>query len=458
MNTDSFLNDFLMILCRAIATRKLYFSNHVKIKDLTRQLSSQLIAYFRAVQDETLFIGVSGNNLIFKGRILAGPSITGGKLVALAQALQCGGFIFTRKITAEEIERFLDLSTTSLHSITTLEKAQELFKAHRITAIQLGHEYIQQSESSSEEYKRIWMGEDSSGGVFSPAPIYQALFDVVNNAYDSAGSDQVIDIYSAQSVSEYLLYHTRNNFCDIMQKIHYPDFDTYTVGHSVRVSALAVFVGLALGLPDKVLLQMGTAALLHDVGKAKVPGSIIHKNGKLSNEEFGIMKSHPVFGVEILLDHSHATLLDKAAAWGHHIRHDGKGYPEPSKWAFRHPITALLQVCDVFEALTSVRPYKKAKTPEEAYRIMLADTGGFHPGILSQFIRALGLYPPGNIVLLADGRKAKVTASGPKIDRPEIIITHDAEGAEYPNDKKEFCKLDQPQHAQLSIQSLILET
>ena len=242
-----------------------------------------------------------------------------------------------------------------------------------------------------------------------------------------------------------------------MQKIHYPDFDTYTVGHCVRVSALAVFAGLAMGLPDKSLLQMGTAALLHDVGKARVPGSIIHKQGKLSNEEFGIMKSHPIFGVEILLDHQHSTLLDKAAAWGHHIRHDGKGYPETAKWSFRHPITALLQVCDVFEALTAARPYKKAKTPEEAYRIMLSDTGAFHPGVLSQFIRSLGLYPPGNMVLLSDGRKARVTATGSAIDRPEILITHDEKGQELSSAQSQPIKLELEAFDSLRIAGIILE-
>jgi len=196
---------------------------------------------------------------------------------------------------------------------------------------------------------------------------------------------------------------------------------------------------------------------LHDIGKARIPGEIVHKRGALTDAEYQTMKLHPVLGAEILLAHEHATDFDRAAAWGHHIRHDGKGYPLQPAWAVRHPLTALLQICDVFEALTAIRPYKKSKDPQQSYQIMLADKGGFHPGILAQFIRALGLYPPGNMVKLSDGRRAKVMAASHVIDRPGVLITHDQGGYELEDGETVYCDLSDPAFADLSVNELLME-
>ncbi len=240
----------------------------------------------------------------------------------------------------------------------------------------------------------------------------------------------MLDIDNARSVSEYLLHSTRESFTDIIQLMHYPDYDSYTVGHSVRVATLAVHLGDKLGLAEEDLLELGTAGLLHDVGKSKIPDEILFKPGRLDKEEFAVMQSHARLGAEILLEHKTATPMDVAAAWGHHLRYDGGGYPEAPAWARRDGVTALLQVCDVFEALTAIRPYKAPMTPSEAYGIMLKDEGAFDPAMLNAFIRTLGLYPPGNLVRLTDGRQGTVSTAGADIERPVVKVLLDAAGRE----------------------------
>jgi putative nucleotidyltransferase with HDIG domain len=196
----------------------------------------------------------------------------------------------------------------------------------------------------------------------------------------------------------------------------------------VRVATLAVHLGDRLGLPDEELLALGAAGLLHDVGKSKIPEEILYKPGRLDQEEFAIMKSHARLGAEILMEHKTTTPMDVAAAWGHHLRHDGDGYPEAPDWAVRDSVTALLQVCDVFEALTAIRPYKAPMTPREAYGIMLKDEGAFDPGLLHAFITTLGLYPPGSQVRLSDGRHGSVLAAGRDLDKPRVRVLLDAAG------------------------------
>lgn len=169
-----------------------------------------------------------------------------------------------------------------------------------------------------------------------------------------------------------------------------------------------------------------------------------------------MMMAHSQLGAEILLAQKNTTPLDIAAAWGHHIRNDGSGYPHQPKWAVRHPITSLLQICDAFEALTAVRPYKPILTPHMAYSIMLADKGGFHPALLASFIHAIGIYPPGNYVSLSNGTRGTVISTGTAIDRPEVKITHNQKGEEIPTDDQYILDLSMPKHSDYYVEELLL--
>jgi len=197
---------------------------------------------------------------------------------------------------------------------------------------------------------------------------------------------------------------------------------------------------------------------LHDVGKSKIPDEILFKPGRLDKEEFTIMQSHARVGAEILMEHKTATPLDVSAAWGHHLRHDGGGYPARPPWAVRDNVTKLLQVCDVFEALTAIRPYKAPMTPHQAFEIMLGDEGAFDPAVLTTFIRTLGLYPPGNQVRLSDGSHAVVVAAGTDVLRPLVELTADADGQPVPESEDNLINLDDEEQQELSVTELLLET
>ena len=132
------------------------------------------------------------------------------------------------------------------------------------------------------------------------------------------------------------------------------------------------FVSTVLGFSDEMertLTELGAAGLLHDVGKARIPEEILFKPAPLDDEERQIMKRHPQIGAELLLDSASAGQMAIGAAWGHYLRHDGGGYPAHRPWAVRSQLTALIQVCDIFEALTAARPYKRALSPQRAYEI-----------------------------------------------------------------------------------------
>jgi HD-GYP domain-containing protein (c-di-GMP phosphodiesterase class II) len=177
----------------------------------------------------------------------------------------------------------------------------------------------------------------------------------------------------------------------------------------------------------------------------------------LTDEEFKIVRNHPKAGAEILLEQKGMSALDLAACWGHHIRYDGGGYPEQPVWTVRHPVTALLQICDVFEALPAVRSYKEALGPQGAYSIMLADKGAFHPGLMAAFVSMVGLYPPGTYVRLSDRRVAMVTEVTEFIGRPKVIIISSKSGELLAGKDRYLLDLSDKSAQAVSVDQLLLD-
>ncbi len=446
------LNTILLLLCRSISTRKLYFSQHPKVVEYSRDFISSLGDFCRENDRDRLFIGIVNGEMVFEGKALVGPSIVGRQLIEFAARLHGGGFSFSRLTTANEFTEFLNLATELTQPVAGLEQARELLLSRLIKNIEVARYYKGQFDVG--DNMEVWQGQDTGEDLQSPTLIYQALFDAVSKAHTNAAGGNSIDIDATRSVSEYLLHFTGARFSDVMRHIHYPDYDSYTVGHSVRVATLAVFAAWTFGWKKDLLLALGTAGLLHDVGKGRMPPEILFKRGRLNEEEMNVIKTHPRTGAELLLAQRQTSALDIAAAWGHHIRQDGGGYPEQAPWMVRHPIIALLQVCDVFEALTAIRPYKPQLSPHAAFSIMLEDRVAFQPSLLASFIGIVGIYPPGNAVVLSDGRSGIVTAAGPLIDRPIIEITHDASGREILSGKLELIDLSEDRHHGLAVAEL----
>lgn len=454
---DKLLNDLLMLLCRSISNRRLYFAEHPKVLEYSKNFISHLDQFFQKSGKNELFIGIIDSTFIYEGHKLVGPSVVGRQFILITEMLKCGGIAFSKDITATDIVRLLNLTASIYEPLENLTKSRELLVEYGIESIKLAHSYQDNSATALADNKAAWQGKDSASLLESPTLVYQALFDMVTKAHGAAALDRNIDLDNARAVSEFMLQFIHSNFSDVMQHIHYPEYDSYTIGHSVRVAALVVHAGSSFGWDDKFLLDVGTAALLHDIGKSKISSDILYKNGPLTTEDRKTMQEHSRMGAEILLAQEGTTPSDLAAAWGHHLRYDGKGYPKQPEWAVRHPVTAILQICDVFEALTAVRPYKGAMTPHNAFAIMLLDKGAFHPALLASFIGVVGLYPPGTVVQLSNGTNGLVISAGKNISKPKIKITKRADGTTIsdPQDHYEI-DLESTENSGLNITKLLL--
>ncbi|AXH15147.1 hypothetical protein CRU99_05325 [Malaciobacter mytili] len=161
---------------------------------------------------------------------------------------------------------------------------------------------------------------------------------------------------------------TEKNAMYSMLKVTSYDYYTYT--HCIDVATYAIGFGTYLNLSKEQLELLGRAAMLHDIGKKKIPHSIITKNGKLTKEEFEIVKSHPTFSVEVLKESGESNELLLKLIEQHHEKCDGTGYPKGLKEQEIEVLAKIISVCDVFNALTTRRTYKDRMSSYEAFKIM----------------------------------------------------------------------------------------
>ncbi|HRD95928.1 MAG TPA: HD-GYP domain-containing protein [Rubrivivax sp.] len=189
--------------------------------------------------------------------------------------------------------------------------------------------------------------------------------------------------------------------------------DDYTYMHSVAVCALMISLGRQLGLDEAECRAAGLAGLMHDIGKALMPLEVLNKPGRLTEPEFAIMRSHPVRGHQLLLDGQGCSEPTLDVALHHHERVDGGGYPHRLAGDDIGHFARMGAVCDVYDAITSNRPYKAGWDPAESISRMASWTGHFDKTVFSAFVRSLGIYPTGSLVRLESGRLAVVLEQNP---------------------------------------------
>ncbi|MEA5446592.1 HD-GYP domain-containing protein [Gammaproteobacteria bacterium AB-CW1] len=185
--------------------------------------------------------------------------------------------------------------------------------------------------------------------------------------------------------------------------------DEYTYMHSVAVCALMIALARQLGLEEDEVKQAGMSGLMHDVGKAFVPNEILNKPARLSDEEFRIIQTHPEKGYQALVDSGEKSRIVLDVVRHHHEKINGDGYPRGLPDSSISLFARMGSVCDVYDAVTSDRPYKRGWDPADALSRMAHWTGGqLDKKVFQAFVKTIGIYPTGSLVRLSSGRLAVV--------------------------------------------------
>jgi HD-GYP domain-containing protein (c-di-GMP phosphodiesterase class II) len=190
--------------------------------------------------------------------------------------------------------------------------------------------------------------------------------------------------------------------------------DDYTYMHSVAVCALMTALARKLELSESETKQAGLAGLMHDLGKAAIPLAILNKPGALTEDEFTLIKLHPEKGHDLLLQAGINDPVTLDVCLHHHEKVNGTGYPERLTGEQISLFAKMGAVCDVYDAVTSNRPYKDGWEPGISLKRMAQWEGHFDAEVFKAFVKSVGIYPIGSVVLLKSGRLAVVIDQSPK--------------------------------------------
>jgi HD-GYP domain-containing protein (c-di-GMP phosphodiesterase class II) len=237
------------------------------------------------------------------------------------------------------------------------------------------------------------------------------------------------------------LLFKRQNICNVLQDIidqllnnnnlivNLSDIrtaDNYTFAHSVNVAVLALTLGISLGLSRSQLTKVGLGSLLHDLGKVKIPSSILNKKGKLSADEYLEIKKHPGFGYEMVKAQDLIPGSSAMVIYQHHERMNGEGYPEGLRSEQIHLFSRISAVADVYDALVADRPYRLAFPPHKAIEILESSGEQFDLKVLHNFIQHIAAYPIGTFLGLSSGEVGivvKNTVGFPKRPRVRVLCS-----------------------------------
>lgn len=286
-------------------------------------------------------------------------------------------------------------------------------------------------------YDGLYIQDDLSAGIQIEGPLRASLWTVAMDCVrrrDINGckktSDEIVESLWGKKEVSLDLTDFRTN-------------DNYIYAHSVNVAILCCLVGMGFGFGLEEMRNLVFAALIHDLGKLDIPTLIRNKAGRLSREEFQIMKSHAVLSYELIKDRVDISAHVKKAVRSHHENVDGSGYPDGIMGDEQSIYTKILHVADVYDALISRSPYKKPYSPQEATEYLMGGCGIlFDQEVVMTLLKYVPMYPKGTDVILSDGRKGIIKENTGVHNLRPVVRLYDGSTID----------LSEPEHYNMTIQ------
>lgn len=244
--------------------------------------------------------------------------------------------------------------------------------------------------------------------------VYSEAFDTVKDIMDKIRNSKSFDVAAVVDTVEEIVNQIVSDPQIFLRISSIRDIDNYTYLHSIDVCIYSIIMGKNMGLDIKNLKKLGLGAFLHDIGKAKIPNSILLKPGPLTEDEYEMMKNHTTFGYEILTNTPNLDRVVANIALQHHEHWDGKGYPRQLRELNIDIFARIVTVCDIYDALTGNRIYRGRILPHEAAEYVINNSGTIaDPSLTKIFVNNVAVYPIGATVLLSTGEIGKVHDANP---------------------------------------------
>ncbi len=329
--------------------------------------------------------------------------------------------------------RARDIGAIEIHAGVTLEEMRSLVELLNLTPAEIQSRGGPSIALERLDARRIVVGpsgpprEDLNLRV-DPREAYSAGLQVVDDLTFQASRDLPLDLRKARLVLNSLSEIITKDKVAMLSISALKNYDEDSAHHSVNVSILSLVLGVQFELSTIVMTTLGLAALLHDIGKVRVPREILTSAGKLTAAEMEQVRRHTFYGAHTLRNLPGVARLAMVTAFEHHANYDLSGYPEITAKTVPHFLTRIIQVADFFDAATSSRRvYRRPMLPNEAMTFILDRAGKmFDPVVAKVFVRQLGLYPVGSVVELDTEELAVVIGPGEReVTRPVIKVVRD---------------------------------
>ncbi|MCK4322656.1 HD domain-containing protein [candidate division WOR-3 bacterium] len=382
----------------------------------THEILSELFKDLSSVK-----LSLRGNQLFLNGeRIEVGMEIM-GRYRALIQDLKylsIGSIIFTKLPEVREITSFVYIIGKTLSSnIVSFDRLTRRMEELGVKSIKI--ELLEEAEEIKEGMARTLRKEavkNLLGGI-----------SYLKNVAQDSNEDVNVARRLVRKFSELVLKDPGY----LLSLTTVKNIGSYTLNHSVNVCILSLAMGMELGLSRRDLIELGIAALFHDLGKFDIPGEILDKPDKLTNLEYEKMKQHPYLSAERILFLGGMDEIPIFAVRGileHHIDFNGRGYPDigvkkPSLFA------RLIRIVDSYDAMTTPRLYQPVTTPFEALKNIVLSPEVYDPSLVKVFLNLMGIYPPGTVVRLKNGLIGVIVSRGfvAVVDKGDLVEKEEKE-------------------------------
>lgn len=394
----------------ALVNSRIYALSHPRVIGSMDEVRDRTRTLVEVTGEPSVRLGSHNGMLVFQKRPLLGASLGVTRLNEKLKEFGAGGIEFDGTVSTTDLGIFFATLIDKMTPATSVDTCNKQLQLRQCTTVRLLQPYT----------------DGVHGGFGDPIRMglsfHQSVMDLLQTITVSVCRGGQIDFGPVQTQSEKVLKRLESHDDMNMSLARQDQYDAFTFGHSLRVAILSMHFAQSLTDDRELLIRIGTAALLHDVGKSLIPFEILHSTKLLSEDERVEMNKHAELGAGCLLDHNDSDPLSIAAAFGHHRTPDGSGYPRTQHTHSVSMVTSIVKICDIFEALTAARPYKQPMSPIRAYRVMLAMGDKLDRKLLRKFIEVNGVYPIGQFVKLDDGKRAVVRGQTDDMLKPMVAL------------------------------------
>jgi putative nucleotidyltransferase with HDIG domain len=416
-------------LLTCLQSAKMYGTVHPMFQ---KSLEKAYAAFQEAFSDRSeIVIGIVGDELAFEKEIFFDLGRLLRPAILYLKERNIERLAFYRPLSQEELGKFVGLVSGPKEDFKA--DPQQRLALAGIENISIGKLKVANSQS-----------KEASGSP--PLNLYDFSMEKVAQVVSS--------VLNLEKIDPRVLKISLNNIIDslsiqrqeLLKLATVKKYDVEVYVHMLNVAIFSMYFSSRLGFAKNEVLDIGVAALFHDIGKIYISRKTLHKPDRLSQQEFNRIKSHTVLGAEFMFKYVDTLgILPVVVSFEHHLKHDSSGYPRLPWLRKQHIASSIVSICDVYDALSQRRGYKQDYSPDLVYSIMNKDRGSyFDPELLDKFFQFMGLWPIGSVVALNDESIALVRQENESdIRRPKIEIVS-------PPDKRR--RVDLIQDTTLSIQ------